>query len=100
MRTEQEIRSWRLAERTDTAHRDVPQYQNAREAVIATLNWVLDDTPQADLIRIRGLAEAKIGDAVVEWLQTPNAALMADATPLQYIAAGMADALFPAIDAL
>ena len=103
MKTEQEIREWRMELKAlvNGIGPDTPEMRIGGMAAIDAATWVLDDDPIKDLQRIRALAAEKIGEeAAGEWLKTPNPALVEDRAPIDFIKAGLADYLFPAIAAL
>lgn len=102
MMTEQQVRDWRIELRGEVAaHNDIPSMVAGAEQAILAINFIIGDTPESDLVRIRDLAARKIGMAEAnEWLRLPNPALAGDRSPLEYIAVGLADSVLVAIAAL
>lgn len=98
MKTEAEIRDWRMdlvEERLlNWAH---PQMVSSISAAYDAISWALDDTPEKDLTRILALVAATHGEQFAqEWVQVRNpkcGGLM----PLQYIAINQADWLLKII---
>lgn len=99
MKSEAEIREYRRELKAEARERaDVPTMLAGIHNSILTLDWVLGDTPEGDLVRVRAaLKAAGLTDAEAkDWVTTVQPGHTA--TPIQYIAMGSADIIIHFIE--
>ena len=92
MKSEQEIREWAISLRRDAAgHNDIPAMADSIRASLKAIKWILDDSPAADLVRVKDVLVDKFDEISGElWMFEKNEALN-NLTPLQCVAIGQAD---------
>ena len=93
MRTEQEIREWGIELRKEwDEHNDIASIRTGAKAALDAVAWILGDTPESDLVRVReAMTSAGLDELSAELFMMTNNDALRGSKPLQYVAIGRAD---------